>query len=58
MDVWVIWDSNEHLKVSRGTNQVVKYVGEGKQGYKSGSKICWRFLGIRFMSWQCSNLAL
>jgi hypothetical protein len=23
----IIWDSNEHMKVSGGTNQVVKYVG-------------------------------
>jgi hypothetical protein len=35
---------NEHLKVSGGTNQIEEYVG--------------KFVGIRFMSLQCSNLAL
>jgi hypothetical protein len=45
MDFGILWDSNEHLKVSGGggTDQVVKYV---------------RYFGIRFMSLQVSNLAL
>jgi hypothetical protein len=44
LDWGVVWGSNEHFKVSEGTNQK--------------SKIRWNFLGtsIRFMSRQCSNL--